>query len=430
MSAKKVMCGTRSFLVHPTAMDDLYQFTADAVNQNKGGEDAEKQRHQQEQDDIVLKAFNSFGFSKRWDSLLDTVKKQGGAIVDVTRRDLQEFANVLKDDIVQAGDITNRETGEVKDAEGEEKTNTEGESSKSFDIFESSAAGFASLRESLGKLNTMNLDRMREGLQHTLSNIPTSMESVHLPGNINIQQLRDELAAGSKFAEQYLEKFGTDAVQTLSRAITVVAPEDSEYADSEFGTSSATENQSSSKRIYTSRKEAMAAELRTDKSYFMVPPTQEDEDEKKINETFVAGFSVEEYTDEIAKLLQEYPELRQTMDELVPVQVSYHDFWLRYFYRSWKIDQEDEKRRQIVQGADAQDDDDDADFKWDSDDDEAPMQEDHTKEPASNISTLPANTAGVPSDTEFSNVSASSTTEASLVSAPKEDEEDDDSDWE
>ncbi|KAG2186023.1 hypothetical protein INT43_002461 [Umbelopsis isabellina] len=417
-------------------MDDLYQFTADAVNQNKGGKDAEKQRQQQEQDDIVLKAFNSFGFSKKWDSLLDTVKKQGGAIVDVTRRDLQEFANVLKDDIVQAGDITNRETGEAKDAEREDKTNNESESSKSFDIFESSAAGFASLRESLGKLNTVNLDRMKEGLQHTLSNIPTSMESVHLPGNINIQQLRDELAAGSKFAEQYLEKFGTDAVQTLSRAITVVAPEDSEYADSEFGTSSATENQSSSKRIYwniysTSRKEAMVAELRTDKSYFMMPPTQEDEDVKKIYETFVAGFSVEEYTDEIAKLLQEYPDLRQTMDELVPVQVSYHDFWLRYFYRSWKIDQEDEKRRQIVQGADAQDDDDDADFKWDSDDDETPMQqEDQSTEVAANISTLPAHTAGVPSDTEFSNISASSTTEASLVSAPKEDEEDDDSDWE
>jgi hypothetical protein len=57
-------------------MDDLYQLTADAVNQNKGSEDAEKQRQQQEQDDIVLKTFNSFGFSKRWDNLLDTVKKQ------------------------------------------------------------------------------------------------------------------------------------------------------------------------------------------------------------------------------------------------------------------------------------------------------------------------------------------------------------------
>jgi hypothetical protein len=60
----------------------------------------------------------------------------------------------------------------------------------------------------------------------------------------------------------------------------------------------------------------MLAELRTDKSYFLAPPTQEDEDDKKIHETFVAGFSVEEYTDEIAKLLQEHPELRQTMDEL------------------------------------------------------------------------------------------------------------------
>jgi hypothetical protein len=39
--------------------------------------------------------------------------------------------------------------------------------------------------------------------------------------------------------------------------------------------------------------------------------------------------------------------------EIVPIQVSYHDFWLRYFYRVWKIDQEDEKRRQIVQGKQA-----------------------------------------------------------------------------
>lgn len=57
-------------------MDDLYQLTAEAVNQNTSKEDAEKQRQQQEQEDVVLKAFNSFGFGKRWDSLLDTVKKQ------------------------------------------------------------------------------------------------------------------------------------------------------------------------------------------------------------------------------------------------------------------------------------------------------------------------------------------------------------------
>jgi hypothetical protein len=57
-------------------MDDFYQLTAEAVNQNTTKEDAAKQRQQQEEEDVVLKAFNSFGFSKRWDSLLDTVKKQ------------------------------------------------------------------------------------------------------------------------------------------------------------------------------------------------------------------------------------------------------------------------------------------------------------------------------------------------------------------
>jgi hypothetical protein len=68
-----------------------------------------------------------------------------------------------------------------------------------------------------------------------------------------------------------------------------------------------------------SRREAMLAELRADHSIYLEAPIKdidEDDEESKICHTFVAGFSVEEYTDEIAKLLEEYPELRQTMDEL------------------------------------------------------------------------------------------------------------------
>jgi hypothetical protein len=164
--------------------------------------------------------------------------------VDVTKRDLQEFASVLRDDITQAGNGSQTEQSEEEKVRAQEEN--EGESSRGFDFFETSAARFASLRESISKLNTANLDRMREGLQHTLGNMPTHMESIHLPGNINIQQLRDELAKGSKFAEQYLEKFGTDAVQALSKAITVIAPEEDE--SNEFGADS-TDNNSKSKRI-------------------------------------------------------------------------------------------------------------------------------------------------------------------------------------
>jgi hypothetical protein len=69
-------CSVTTLESIPVLMDDLYQLTADAVNQNVNKEDAEQNRQRQEQEDVVLKAFNSFGFSKRWDSLLDTVKKQ------------------------------------------------------------------------------------------------------------------------------------------------------------------------------------------------------------------------------------------------------------------------------------------------------------------------------------------------------------------
>lgn len=165
--------------------------------------------------------------------------------MDVTKRDLQEFASVLRDDISQAGESTKTETNEEQtDKAPDANEASEGESSKGFDFFESSAAGFASLRESISKLNTVNLDRMKEGLQQTLSNMPKSMESIHLPGNINIQQLREELAEGSKFAEHYLEKFGSDAIQALSKAITVVAPSEEEETN-EFGAN----NNAGGKRI-------------------------------------------------------------------------------------------------------------------------------------------------------------------------------------
>lgn len=85
----------------------------------------------------------------------------------------------------------------------------------------------------------------------------------------------------------------------------------------------------------------------------------------------------------------------------------------------------------ILLGADAHEED-DADFKWDSEDEEGEGAGDEKSgtPQAGSSSTLIAQPTGVTSDTEFSNISASSTTEASLVSAPKDDDDDEDSDWE
>lgn len=50
-------------------MDDMYQYASGAVNDSQNA-------HAQEEDDVILKAFNNFGFSSRWSSLVESVRKQ------------------------------------------------------------------------------------------------------------------------------------------------------------------------------------------------------------------------------------------------------------------------------------------------------------------------------------------------------------------
>jgi hypothetical protein len=161
-----------------------------------------------------------------------------------------------------------------------------------------------------------------------------------------------------------------------------------------------------------------------------------DDQEKKLLDTFNSSFHIDEYTDEIAQLLDTYPHLRDMMDRLVPVQVSYALFWQRYFYHAWKIDQDEQKRQLIVQNVQKdQQDDEEADFKWDSDEeDNATVKQSDT---TNNNRTSTSNSE----DTDdFSHISDEPTSSTASVKAEDEwvkaekkksdDDEDSDSDWE
>jgi len=50
-------------------------------------------------------------------------------------------------------------------------------------------------------------------------------------------------------------------------------------------------------------------------------------------EQYIETFDIKEKTEEIAALLNEHDCLRATFSELVPLEVSYQDFWKRHFYR-------------------------------------------------------------------------------------------------
>lgn len=64
-----------------------------------------------------------------------------------------------------------------------------------------------------------------------------------------------------------------------------------------------------------SRKEALIAKMQTNESTYLSEPELSPE-EKKVLDTFNSSFKIDEYTDEIAQLLNDHPDLRDTMDKL------------------------------------------------------------------------------------------------------------------
>ncbi|OAC99722.1 hypothetical protein MUCCIDRAFT_156867 [Mucor lusitanicus CBS 277.49] len=401
----------------------MYQYAASAVNSNNK---EQAPAAVSEEDDVIIKAFSNIGWGKKWSSIVDTVKKQSEAFVEGTKKDLQEFSQIL-----------------TEDAEEDEAT-TDAGTSREVTTSENEHSALDSIRESLSKINTVNFSSLRDGLTQTLNqSLPNQITSVRLPENMDLTQLKEGLANGTRSAEHYLQQFGTDVVSALKNTVTVLEPEKQAAS-----ASTATETTSRSPRIFATRKDALIAKMQTNDNTYLQEPELSKKDydqEKKILDTFNSSFNIEEYTDEIAQLLNDYPNLRETMDRLVPVQVSYTLFWQRYFYHAWKIDQDEQKRQLIVQGA-QEEEDDEADFKWDSDDEDntTVKNESTSKEAEADTSKIRTSTSNSEDTDDFSHISepASSTTSPPLKSSQTEDEwvkaekkksddeEDSDSDWE
>lgn len=68
---------------------------------------------------------------------------------------------------------------------------------------------FAALRERISALDLNSL-------------LPTQ----RLPENMDLTQLRTEVIQGTRHAEQYLQKFGSEVMDVVTKAITVLEPEE------------------------------------------------------------------------------------------------------------------------------------------------------------------------------------------------------------
>jgi hypothetical protein len=151
-----------------------------------------------------------------------------------------------------------------------------------------------------------------------------------------------EIQKAEDAADAALLKFGSNLRDFLKDAVKV-APAEGENA--EGSTVLFESKDASGKRvIHSTRFDAQLHVIHSSLESFSKDPTGEEFDAWK--ETF----SVDKKTEDIAKDLENFGELRASMEKLVPDTVSYADFWKRYYFLRHSIETAEARRRDLLKG--------------------------------------------------------------------------------
>ncbi|KAK0385392.1 hypothetical protein NLU13_7868 [Sarocladium strictum] len=251
------------------------------------------------------------------------------------------------------------------------------------------------------------------------------------------KRLKD-LQKAEDAADEALLKFGSNVRDFLKEAITIAPPSD----DAQSSTVLFESKDAQGKRVvHQSRFDAQLHVIHTSTESFTKDPGPAE------YEQWTKDFDVEKKTDEISTDLEKYPELRTTMEKLVPDTIPYADFWKRYYFLRHSIETAEARRRDLLKAAAEED-----DVGWDDDseDDEAGAKSNKDAKPSSGNSstTIQPPTQGLlkPNESRKSNdeksqadseasydvVGATSGKTSQAPSSPKDPKKGDDSDddWE
>ncbi|KAH6647635.1 hypothetical protein BKA67DRAFT_393532 [Truncatella angustata] len=245
-------------------------------------------------------------------------------------------------------------------------------------------------------------------------------------------------------ADEALLKFGANVRDFLKEAVKIAPPTAGE--DQQGGTVLFESKDASGKRvIHTSRYDAQLHVIHTSTDNFSKDPASKEFD------AWAKDFNVDGKTDDISADLGKYPELRTTMEKLVPDTVPYAEFWERYYFLRHSVEAAEERRRELLKAAEAEE-----EVGWDEDsEDEAaapaskparPVSVEssttiHQPKAADNATLKPSEPrkshdekSQADSDTSYDVVGAASGVPSQAPSSPKEarkvDDSDEEEDWE
>ncbi|EHK23890.1 uncharacterized protein TRIVIDRAFT_89381 [Trichoderma virens Gv29-8] len=174
------------------------------------------------------------------------------------------------------------------------------------------------------------------------------------------KRLKD-LQQAEDAADEALLRFGSNIRDFLRDAISVAPPDESSEGSQVMFESKDAQGK---RVIHTSRFEAQLHVIHTSPESFTKDPSATE------YEQWTKGFDIDKQTDEISGDLAKYPELRATMEKLVPDQIPYADFWKRYYFLRHGIETAESRRRDLLKAASTED-----EVGWDDDSEEEEEEE-------------------------------------------------------
>ncbi|ODM15062.1 hypothetical protein SI65_09558 [Aspergillus cristatus] len=334
--------------------DHIQEEILAANDPSKKGAQGESSNNQQSNVDLntelqeTFRAFSASPWGARIGGLWDNVRKQGESYYEGAR---EEYAAVSEEAVKGLSDLRETivgrtrglslSTGLTSSSEGTEK---EKEKEKEKDEAPTPTAPKAEGGE----------DKDAEG------------ESFFARFKTEAAKRFRELEKAEEAADEAILRFGMNIRQKLQDAVSIVPPE-SDSSKVLFESKDA----EGKRVIHATRFEAQLHVIHSNLENFTKDP---DSDQWP---KFKESFNAEAKTGEIASDLEKYPELRSAMEKLVPEQVEYSQFWSRYYFLRFVIETEEQKRKELLKGANVNEEeevgwDDDSEDESESDESESP----------------------------------------------------------
>lgn len=225
-----------------------------------------------------------------------------------------------------------------------------------------------SLNEKTNELHVQeNLKKIEESLKQV------SLDDFTKSANKALDLLDSKLEIVENEASKYFGNF-----TSFLSSIVSVGPEESEEGEEAKKDVVFNSSLNQYNNYGTTRYETDLLNLHTSESFYL----SEDLDVKEE----VNLFNADSKTKEISELLEKYPNtLTKTMNDLVPVKVSYNIFWYRYFKNDDKLKDQEKKRKELLEKEDNSkkdgnhNDEEEEEFTWDDEDEEGEEEEEETE---------------------------------------------------